>query len=119
MGENAERPCRVPLRHAIEQIGQRLSATHAHDRRYPRAAFILHESNSWLYSRSAFLHHVIGWALIVAALFPLGRVFRPRSATFNTGFALTFVVMAVLLYAHRDVAPIFGHLSDELRGAQP
>ena len=32
------------------------------------------------------------------------------------GFALTFVVLAVLLYADRDVAPIFGHLSD-IQGA--
>jgi hypothetical protein len=28
----------------------------------------------------------------------------------NAGFALTFVALAVMLYADRDVAPIFGHL---------
>ena len=36
-------------------------------------AFIVHEQNPWLSSRSAFLHHAIGWVVAVAALFPLGR----------------------------------------------
>jgi hypothetical protein len=27
------------------------------------------------------------------------------------GFALTFIVVAVLLYCDRDVAPVFGHIS--------
>jgi hypothetical protein len=75
-------------------------------------AFVLHEQNSWLYSRSAFLHHALGWTLIVAALFPLAQALWPRRAVFQAGFALTFVAIAVLLYADRDVAPIFGHLSD-------
>ncbi len=35
-------------------------------------AFLLHEQNPWLFSRAAFLHHAIGWTLVVAALFPLG-----------------------------------------------
>lgn len=74
-------------------------------------AFLLHEQNPWLFSRSAFLHHAIGWTLIFAALLPLGAALRPRSAFFRTGFALTFVVLAVLLYCDRNVAPIFGHLS--------
>jgi chromate transport protein ChrA len=74
-------------------------------------AFLLHEQNPWLFSRSAFLHHAIGWTLIVAALLPLGATLRPRSAFFRTGFALTFVVLAVMLYCDRNVAPIFGHLS--------
>ena len=30
---------------------------------------------------------------------------------FRAGFALTFVVVAAMLYTDRDVAPIFGHLS--------
>jgi len=47
----------------------------------------------------------------VAAVFPLGRALRPRSVGFATGFALTFVVFAVILFADRDVASIFGHLS--------
>lgn len=80
-------------------------------------AFVVHEQNSWLYSRSAFLHHAIGWTLLVAALFPLGQALRPRRALWQLGFALTFVAVAVLLYADRDVAPIFGHLSD-LAGAR-
>jgi hypothetical protein len=75
-------------------------------------SFLVHEQNSWLFSRSAFLHHVTGWTLIAAAVFPIGEAVRPRRLLWSTGFALTFVVVAVLLYADRDVAPIFGHLSD-------
>lgn len=75
-------------------------------------AFVIHEQNPWLFSRSAFLHHAIGWTLVVAALFPLGQAFRPRWALWQAGFAVTFIAIAVLLYADRDVAPIFGHLSD-------
>ncbi|MGH3065665.1 MAG: hypothetical protein ACRDOF_05110, partial [Gaiellaceae bacterium] len=37
------------------------------------AAFLVHEANPWLFSRSAFLHHVIGWMLVAAAAFPLGQ----------------------------------------------
>jgi hypothetical protein len=72
-------------------------------------AFLVHEPNPWLYSRSAFLHHAIGWMLVVVALFPAGRAFRPGHVVWRTGFALTFVLLAVLLYADRDAAPIFGH----------
>jgi hypothetical protein len=79
-------------------------------------AFVLHEQNPWLYSRSAFLHHALGWTLIVAALFPLGQALWPRRAVFQAGFALTFVAVAILLFADRDVAPIFGHLSDTAGG---
>jgi hypothetical protein len=71
-------------------------------------AFLVHEQNDWLYSRSAFLHHAIGWLLVVAALFPLGQAVRPRQVVWRTGFALTFVLLAVLLFADRDIAPIFG-----------
>jgi hypothetical protein len=77
------------------------------------AAFLLHEQNPWLFSRSAFLHHVIGWTIVVAAIFPLGQALRPRRAVWSTGFALTFLAVAALLYADRDLAPIFGHLSDQ------
>jgi hypothetical protein len=79
-------------------------------------AFLLHEQNPWLFQRSSFLHHLLGWTLLVAAAFPLARTFRPRSLVAATGFATTFLVIAVLLYCDRDVAPIFGHLS-ELAGA--
>jgi hypothetical protein len=76
------------------------------------ASFLIHEQNGWLFSRSAFLHHLIGWVLVVAALFPIGEALRPRRAVWSAGFALTFVVLAVLLFSDRDIAPIFGHLSD-------
>ena len=73
---------------------------------------LAHEQNPWLYSRAAFLHHALGWAFIAGALFPLGRAFRPARRVWDTGFALTFLAVAVLLYSHRDLAPIFGHLGE-------
>jgi len=76
-------------------------------------AFLIHEANGWLFSRSAFVHHAAGWLLLVGALFPLGKAFRPRSIGFATGYALVFVAIAVVLYASRDVAPIFGHLDPD------
>lgn len=75
-------------------------------------SFVVHEQNGWLFSRSAFLHHLIGWTLIVATLFPLGAALRPRRAIWQAGVAVTLIAMAVMLFADRDVAPIFGHLSD-------
>ena len=80
-------------------------------------AFLVHEQNSWYFMRSAFLHHLLGWTLLVAAVFPLARAVRPRSSAAAAGFALTFVVIAVVLYCDRDVAPVFGHISP-LAGAQ-
>ena len=80
------------------------------------AAFLLHEQNPWLFQRSAFLHHTLGWTVLVGALFPVVKAFRPRSVTAAMGFATTLLVMAVMLYCDRDVAPIFGHLS-QLAGA--
>lgn len=80
-------------------------------------AFLVHEQNAWLFMRSAFLHHVLGWTLLVAAVFPLLRCVRPRSQTAAVGFALTFVVLAVVLYSDRDVASVFGHISP-LAGVQ-
>jgi hypothetical protein len=74
-------------------------------------AFLVHEQNSWFFQRSAFLHHLMGWTLLVAAVFPLVRCVRPHSRIAATGFALTFVVGAVFLYCDRDVAPVFGHIS--------
>jgi hypothetical protein len=75
------------------------------------AAFLVHEQNAWLFQRSSFLHHALGWTLALGALFPLARAFKPRSRAVVAGFALTFVVGAVMLYCDRDVAPIFGHIS--------
>jgi hypothetical protein len=77
------------------------------------AAFLIHEQNGWLFSRSAFLHHAIGWVLVAGAAFPVGQALRPRLRTvWVAGFALVFVTVAALLFADRDLAPIFGHLSD-------
>jgi hypothetical protein len=75
-------------------------------------AFLVHEQNAWLFARSAFLHHALGWTLVVGALFPLLRVWRPRSVVALGGFAVLFLVVGALLFADRDVAPIFGHLSE-------
>jgi hypothetical protein len=74
-------------------------------------AFLIHEQNPWLFSRAAFLHHALGWTLLVAAIFPIGQTLRPRAFGWNAGFAMSWVTVAVLLYCDRDVAPIFGHLS--------
>jgi hypothetical protein len=75
------------------------------------AAFLVHEQNTWFFQRSSFLHHLLGWTLVAAAMFPLARTVRPRSHAAAAGFALTFVVLAVFLYCDRDVAPVFGHIS--------
>lgn len=80
------------------------------------AAFLVHEANPWLYSRSAFLHHALGWTCIAASLFPFGRAIAPRRAIWSAGFALAFVTFAVLLFADRDVAPIFGRLGEAAGG---
>ena len=74
-------------------------------------AFLIHEQNDWFFQRSAFLHHLLGWTFLITAIFPLGRVIRPRATVFATGFALAFVVVGIILYTDRDVAPVFGHLS--------
>jgi hypothetical protein len=74
-------------------------------------AVLVHEQNHWLFSRAAFLHHVLGWTAVVAALFPLVQAIRPRSLNAALGFAATMLVVAVLLFCDRDTAPIFGHLS--------
>ena len=81
------------------------------------ASFLVHEQNGWLFARSAFLHHLIGWTMVVASVFPIGAAFRPRRAVWAYGFAATWVAIAVMLFADRDVAPIFGHLSDLAGGA--
>jgi hypothetical protein len=74
-------------------------------------AFLLHEQNPWLFQRSSFLHHFLGWLMVVGAVFPFARAWRPRLVVANAGFAVVFVVLAVALYCDRDLAPIFGHLS--------
>jgi hypothetical protein len=76
-------------------------------------AFLIHEQNGWLWSRSAFVHHFAGWTLLVGALFPLLDTFFPRRVVLNAGFAMSIVVLAVVLFSSRDVAAVFGHLSPE------
>jgi hypothetical protein len=80
-------------------------------------SFLVHEQNGWLFSRSAFLHHALGWTMIGAALFPIGQALRPRRWVWHAGFAVSWIAVAVLLFCDRDIAPIFGHLSD-LAGGQ-
>ena len=46
--------------------------------------------------------------LVIVSIFPLGQAVRPRQVVWRVGFALTFVLLAVLLFADRDAAPIFG-----------
>ena len=75
------------------------------------SAFLVHEQNAWFFQRSSFLHHLMGWTLLVGAVIPLARCVRPRSTAFGSAFAVTFLVLAVMLYCDRDLAPIFGHLS--------
>jgi hypothetical protein len=49
--------------------------------------------------------------VIGGSFFALARAVRPRWIVGNAGFALLFVAIAICLYADRDLAPIFGHLS--------
>ena len=74
-------------------------------------AFIVHEQQHWFFSRAAFLHHTLGWTLILGAIFPLVQAFRPRSLVAGLGFASVFLLIAVQLFSDRDTAAIFGHLS--------
>jgi hypothetical protein len=74
-------------------------------------AFLVHEQNSWLFARAAFLHHLLGWSLIAGAAIALAIVFLPRSFPLQAGFAVFVLALAVMLYCDRNVAPIFGHLS--------
>jgi hypothetical protein len=83
------------------------------------AAFLIHEQNGWLFARSAFLHHAIGWTTIVGSVFPLLRTFQPRVRVWQGGFALTIVALAVLLFCDRNLAPIFGHLSEAAVTSSP
>ena len=74
-------------------------------------AFIVHEQQHWLFSRAAFLHHTLGWTLLLGAVFPIVQSFRPRSLTAALGFTSVLLLIAVQLFADRDTAAIFGHLS--------
>jgi hypothetical protein len=74
-------------------------------------AFLIHEQNPWFFSRSAFLHHALGWTLLAGSVVCLGRAVQPRSPVFNAGFAVMIIAVSALLFCDRNVAPIFGHLS--------
>ncbi|MFZ1881171.1 MAG: hypothetical protein WAU41_13580 [Gaiellaceae bacterium] len=80
-------------------------------------AFIVHEQNPWFFARSAFLHHLLGWTFLVAAVVPLALVWRPQSLALRSSFAAVMVAISVMLFCDRDVAPVFGHLSP-LAGVQ-
>ena len=74
-------------------------------------ALLVHEQQHWFFARAAFLHHLLGWTILIGALFPLLQVFRPRSAVAAAGFAAIVIAVSVMLYSDRDVAPVFGHFS--------
>jgi len=74
-------------------------------------AFIVHEQNSWFFQRSSFLHHLLGWTMVLGAVFPLARAWRPNWAVANAGIAIVFVLVSLTLFSDRDLAPVFGHLS--------
>jgi hypothetical protein len=80
-------------------------------------AFIVHEQNPWFFARSAFLHHLLGWTFLIAAVVPLLLVWRPRSIVLRSSFAAVLIAVSVMLFSDRDVAPVFGHLSP-LAGVQ-
>ena len=60
---------------------------------------------------SVWLGPLVAVALAAVCLAWGVRVFRRHSVVANSGFALTFVVLAIFLYCDRDLAPVFGHLS--------
>jgi hypothetical protein len=76
------------------------------------AAFLIHEQQHWFFARASFLHHALGWTLLAGAVFPLLQVFRPRSSVAAFGFATVFLVIGLMLFADRDTAAIFGHISN-------
>jgi hypothetical protein len=74
-------------------------------------AFLVHEQNDWFFQRSSFLHHLLGWTLVVGAVFPFARAVRPKLAVGTAGLAVLLVAVTVMLYCDRDLAPVFGRLS--------
>ena len=83
-------------------------------------AFIVHEQNPWFFARSAFLHHLLGWTFIVAAVVPLALVLAAAlRRCCRRASPLTILVVSVQLFSDRDVAPIFGHLSPLAGDAAP
>jgi hypothetical protein len=74
---------------------------------------LVHEQNPWFFSRAAFGHHLLGWIAIAGALIPVALSVRPRSLVAGLCLAALLVSVSTVLYADRDTAPIFGHLSRE------
>jgi hypothetical protein len=74
-------------------------------------AFLVHEQNPWLFQRSSFLHHLLGWTMVIGAVFPFARAWRPNWVVANAGIAIVFVFVSLALFSDRDLAPVFGHLS--------
>jgi hypothetical protein len=77
------------------------------------AAFLIHEQNGWFYARSAFVHHLCGWTLVGGAIAGSLTALRSRPTLLYGTYALTMLVVAVVLFTARDVAPILGHLSSQ------
>ena len=74
-------------------------------------AFIVHEQNPWFFARSAFLHHLLGWTFIVAAVVPARARLAPALDRAAPLLRADDRRVAIQLFSDRDVAPIFGHLS--------
>jgi hypothetical protein len=74
-------------------------------------AYLVHEQSPWFFARAPFLHHLMGWTLLATSVFLLGIAFRPRSVVLRASFGILIVVLAVMLFSDRDIAPVFGHLS--------
>ena len=74
-------------------------------------ALLVHEQQHWFFARAAFLHHTLGWTMIIGSIFPIAQAIRPRSLTAATGFAAVYTTTAVMLFCDRDSASIFGHFS--------
>src|SRR4051795_11762707 len=51
------------------------------------AAFLIHEQSGWLFSRAAFLHHLLGWTMLARAAAPPGVGGRPRPGARASGVA--------------------------------
>jgi hypothetical protein len=71
------------------------------------AATLAHERYGWLAGRSSFVHHLLGWTLLVGAFVSLGHVLRPRCVAFRTGLAFAVISVAVELFSTRDSSSIF------------
>ena len=74
-------------------------------------AFLIHEQNDWFFQRSAFLHHAARLDVPGFAIFPLGRVIRPRAPCSRPASRWRSSWSGSSCTLDRDVAPVFGHLS--------